>query len=149
MTPQPGVVPQQAPPRIKGRTVLVNTGQCRLYHVMDLDGADPRLESIHQEAQSGCAMPVVIGNYWIQANAATHRIFSLDIRDLTNVRVVSTVTLDEHQRPHWLATDGSRIVVVNEPAPAAERRQQRPLGEHLGQDVIGEQDGCSANVAPP
>jgi len=67
-------------------------------------------------------MPVVIGHYWIQANAATHRIFSLDVRDLTNVRVASEVTFDEHQRPHWLATDGSRIVVVNEPAPTAERR---------------------------
>lgn len=105
-----------------GRTVLVNTGVCRLYHVTGLDGTDPRLEMVHHEEQSGCAMPVVIGNYWIQANAATRRIFSLDIRDLANVRVVSTVTLDEHQRPHWLATDGSRIVVVNEPAPAAERR---------------------------
>jgi hypothetical protein len=95
---------------------------CRLYHVTGLDGTDPRLEMVHHEEQSGCAMPVAIGNYWVQANAATHRIFSLDVRDLTNVRVVSTVTLDEHQRPHWLATDGSRIVVVNEPAPAAERR---------------------------
>lgn len=64
-----------------GRTVLVNTGVCRLYHVTGLDGTDPGLEMVHHEEQSGCAMPVVIG-----------------------------------------ATDGSRIVVVNEPAPAAERR---------------------------
>lgn len=105
-----------------GRTVLVNTGMCRLYHVTGLDGTDPGVEVVHDEEQRGCAMPVVIGHYWIQANAATHRIFSLDVRDLTNVRVVSEVTLDEHQRPHWLATDGSRIVVVNEPAPTAERR---------------------------
>jgi hypothetical protein len=105
-----------------GRTVLVTTVACRLYHVTGLDDTDPQLEIVHQEEQRGCAMPVVIGNYWIQANAATHRIFSLDVRDLTNVRVVSTVTLDERQRPHWLATDGSRIVVVNEPAPTAERR---------------------------
>lgn len=105
-----------------GRTVLVNTGECRLYHVTGLDGTDPRLEMVHAEEQRGCAMPVVIGHYWIQANAATHSIFSLDVRDLTNVRVVSSVRLDERQRPHWLATDGSRIVVVNEPAPTAERR---------------------------
>ena len=110
-------------PRVQdGRTVLVNTGRCRLYHVTRLDGLDPQLEMVHREEQSGCAMPVVIGNYWIQANAAAHRIFSLDVRDLTNVHPVSSVTLDERQRPHWLATDGSRIVVVNEPGPAAERR---------------------------
>jgi len=105
-----------------GRTVLVNTGACRLYQMTGLDGADPGLEVVHQEEQKGCAMPVVIGHYWIQANAATHRVFSLDIGDLKNVRVVSDVIFDERQRPHWLATDGSRIVVVNEPGPNAERR---------------------------
>lgn len=105
-----------------GRTVLVSTGVCRLYRVTGLDGADPGLDMVHQGGEGGCAMPVVIGNYWIQANARTHSIFSLDVRDLAKVRTVSTVTLDERQRPHWLATDGSRIVVVNEPAPTAERR---------------------------
>jgi len=105
-----------------GRTVLVNTGACRLYHVAGLDGAEPRLELVHREEQSGCAMPLVIGDYWIQANAGTHRIFSLDVHDLANVRAISSVTLDDRQRPHWLATDGSRIVVVNEPGPTAERR---------------------------
>jgi len=105
-----------------GRTVLVNTGVCRLYHVAGLDGAEPRLELVHREEQTGCAMPLVIGNYWIQANAAAHRVFSLDVHDLTNVRAISSVTLDDRQRPHWLATDGSRIVVVNEPGPTAERR---------------------------
>lgn len=105
-----------------GRTVLVNTGMCRLYQVTGLDGIDPGLELVHDDGQKGCAMPVVVGNYWIQANAATRRVFSLDVRDLRNVRVVSSVPFDEHQRPHWLATDGSRIVVVNEPGPNAERR---------------------------
>ena len=105
-----------------GRTVLVSSVACHLYRVTGLDGTDPRLELVHQEEKSGCALPVVIGNYWIQANAATHRVFSLDVSDLTNVRVVSSVGFDERQRPHWLATDGSRIVVVNEPSPTAERR---------------------------
>lgn len=105
-----------------GRTVLVNTGACRLYHVVGLDGTDPRLEMVHHEEQNGCATPLVIGNYWIQSDAPGHRVFVLDVRDLTNIRVVSSVTLDARQRPHWLATDGSRIVVVNEPGPSAERR---------------------------
>jgi hypothetical protein len=105
-----------------GRTVLVNTVACRLYRVTGLEGRDPHLEMVHHEDESGCATPVVIGNYWIQSNAATHRVFSLDVRDPTDVRSVSSVTFDDHQRPHWLATDGSRIVVVNEPGPTAERR---------------------------
>ncbi|HEY8311837.1 MAG TPA: hypothetical protein VIG47_14840, partial [Gemmatimonadaceae bacterium] len=31
-----------------GRTVLVNTGRCRLYHVTGLEGTDPRLEMVHE-----------------------------------------------------------------------------------------------------
>jgi len=105
-----------------GRTVLVTSVECRLYRVTSLEGSDPGLELIHQERPRGCAMPVVIGNYWIQAHAADHRVFALDLSDLSNVRTVSSVSFDERQRPHWLATDGSRIVIVNEPSPAAERR---------------------------
>ncbi len=105
-----------------GRTVLVNTVECRLYQVTGLEGTEPRMEMVHQEMPRGCAMPVVIGDYWVSAHAADHRVYSLDIRDLKNVRQVSSVSFDERQRPHWLATDGSRIVVVNEPGPSAERR---------------------------
>jgi hypothetical protein len=105
-----------------GRTVLVNTVDCRLYQVRGLEGTDPQLEMVHHEPPRGCAMPVVIGDFWVQANAATHRVYALDIRDLKDVRAVSSVSFDERQRPHWLATDGARIVVVNEPAPTAERR---------------------------
>jgi hypothetical protein len=105
-----------------GHTVLVNTGACRLYHVTGLEGTNPAMQLVHQETLKGCAMPVVIGNYWVQANAPEHRVFSLDIRDLAHVHGVSSVAFDDRQRPHWLATDGSRIVVVNEPGPLAERR---------------------------
>ena len=67
-------------------------------------------------------MPVVAGNYWIQAHAADHRVYALDISDLNNVRKVSSLAFDERQRPHWLAVHGTRIVMVNEPAATAERR---------------------------
>jgi len=105
-----------------GRTVLVNTGVCRLYRVAGLEGKNPNVELVHAEPNPGCAMPVVVGDYWIQANAPEHRVFSLDVRDLGHVRPVSSVSFDERQRPHWLSTNGSRIVVVNEPGAAAERR---------------------------
>jgi hypothetical protein len=105
-----------------GRTVLVTSVECKLYRVTGLEGSHPGVTLIHQEAPRGCAMPVVIGNRWVQAHAADHRVFSLDISDLSNVRRVSSVQFDERQRPHWLATDGSRIVMINEPSPSAERR---------------------------
>jgi hypothetical protein len=105
-----------------GRTVLVSTGACRLYQVTGLAGMEPALSLVHAEPVKGCATPVVVGNHWIQTNAPEHEVFSLDVSDLAHVRKVSSITFDERQRPHWLASDGSRVVVVNEPGPTAERR---------------------------
>ena len=105
-----------------GRTVLVATVECRLYRVTGLESTAPQLALIHEERPRGCAMPVVAGRYWIQAHAADHRVFTLDIGDLDHVRRVSSVSFDERQRPHWLAIHGSSIVMVNEPSPSAERR---------------------------
>jgi hypothetical protein len=105
-----------------GRTVLVNTGACRLYRVAGLDGADPQVQLVHDATTPGCATPVVVGKYWIQANAPDRRVFVLDVSDLTNVRQVSSVSFDDRQRPHWLATDGTRVVMTNEPRPEADRR---------------------------
>ena len=105
-----------------GKTVLVNTVACRLYRVTNLDGNDPELELVHEEPRPGCAMPLVMGDYWIQAHAADHRVYALNVSDLKNVRAVSSVQFDDRQRPHWLATDGSRIVMANEPSSIAERR---------------------------
>ena len=105
-----------------GRTVLVNTVQCRLYRVTGLEGTAPGLALVHEEPAAGCATPVVVGDYWVQADAPNHRVFSLDVRDPARVRLVSEVSFDARQRPHWVATDGARIVVVNDPSPASERR---------------------------
>ena len=105
-----------------GRTVLVNTGMCRLYQVTGLAGTKPALSLVHAEPVKGCATPIVVGNHWIQTNAPEHEVFSLDVSDLAHVRKVSSITFDERQRPHWVASDGSRVVVVNEPGPTAERR---------------------------
>jgi hypothetical protein len=105
-----------------GRTVLVNTGACRLYHVTGLAGLEPALALVHAERLGGCATPIVVGAHWIQTNASEHEVFSLDVSDLTHVRKVSSISFDARQRPHWVASDGSRVVVVNEAGPTAERR---------------------------
>lgn len=106
-----------------GRTVLVNTVECRLYRVTGLEGTSPGVEMVYEERPRGCAMPLVMGDYWVQAHAADRRVYSLNIRDLAHVQRVSSLPFDERQRPHWLATDGvSHVVMVNEPGAAAERR---------------------------
>ena len=92
-----------------GRTVLVNTGMCRLYQVNGLAGMEPALSLVHAEPATGCATPIVVGNHWIQSNAPEHEVFSLDVSDLAHVHKVSSIRFDERQRPHWLASDGSRL----------------------------------------
>lgn len=135
-----------------GRTVLVTTVECRLYQVTGLEGMDPQLKMVHQEQPRGCAMPVVIGDFWVQAHAADHRVFTLDVRNLNDVRAVSSASFDERQRPHWLATDGSRIVVVNEPAPTAERRMwmlnvNRATGELALDRAFRDADSARPGIA--
>ena len=96
-------------------TVLVSSAYCFLYRVIDLGGDSPSLELVRPGGQGRCAGPVVIGDYWIQSNAGLRQVVALDVRDLEEVRQVSSVNFDERQTPHWLSTDGRRIVVVNEP----------------------------------
>jgi hypothetical protein len=80
------------------------------------------LDLVHDAKSPGCPTPVVVGRYWIQANAGARRVFALDVSDLKNIRQTSSVPFDERQRPHWVATDGTRVAVANEPVAAAERR---------------------------
>ena len=132
-----------------GRTVLVNTGECRLYQVAGLEGVAPKLKLVHDGKTKGCAMPVVIGDYWVQANAPEHRVFSLDVHDLENIRAVSSVSFDDRQRPHWLATDGSRVVVVNEPGPTAERRMWMLQLNHATGELTLDRDFRDAGSSRP
>jgi len=105
-----------------GRSVLVASAACRFYRVTRLAGSDPGVELVHAEPTKGCGGPVLIGDVWVQSHAADHRVFSLDVSDPAHIRGLSSVSFDDRQRPHWLASDGTRIVVVNEPGPTAERR---------------------------
>ena len=60
----------------------------RLAIVTELDGEDPQVKVVHEAPTRGCATPVVVGHYWIQAYAPDRRVFVLDVSDLKNVRQV-------------------------------------------------------------
>jgi hypothetical protein len=98
-----------------GKTVMVLTMSCRVYRVAGLEGDEPSLDLAYDPPTSGgCGFPVVAGNYWLQPNAATRVVSSLDVSDPTNVREVSSVQFDSLQSPHWLASDGQRVVVASQ-----------------------------------
>lgn len=68
-----------------GKTVLVGAVSCNLYRVTGLEGTAPGVELVHQESPHGCATPLVVGDWWLQTNAAGNRIFVYDLHDLAHI----------------------------------------------------------------
>ena len=106
------------PRRLASGEVFVNTFSCGLYRIVGVATEHPRIEAtLHSpfEAPNWCAVPVVLGNYWIQPSATEHAIVAYDLSDPTRPRETSRVVFEAPFRaPHWLALDPSapRIVVT-------------------------------------
>jgi hypothetical protein len=112
-----------AEPRLlaDGRTVLVNTFTCGLYRIDGLDGATASARWIHSSPWDGiwagahfCAVPEVVGPYWIQTSAPEHAIISLDVSNPDRPREVSRLALGPNEAPHWIAREpgGDRLIVT-------------------------------------
>lgn len=139
LPPGPGGGGDEQPgePRLlsDGRTVLVTTFTCGLYRMTGLGGdpvpadslADapntptqedapgPSAEFVHGFRGGGCAVPVVIGDFWIQSVPSENAVVALDVAAPDRPREVSRVTLGERNFPHWLAADPAtgRLVVTD------------------------------------
>ncbi|MFW6089043.1 MAG: hypothetical protein ACODAB_04765, partial [Gemmatimonadota bacterium] len=79
------------------------------------DGGGPSAEFVHGFDGGGCALPVVLGDFWIQSVPSANAVVALDVSDPASPREVSRVTLGPRNFPHWLALDpaGGRIVVAD------------------------------------
>lgn len=105
-----------AEPRLlgDGRTVMVSTFSCGLYLLDGLSTASPSARLVHDFVGPGqCALPVIAGNFWVQASASLPGLVSLDISDPARPRVADNLKFGADERPHWisLAPDGKRIVI--------------------------------------
>ena len=101
-----------------GRTVMLGTFTCGLYHVTGLEGSNPELAFSHAFPGADCAVPVVIGRYWIQTVPELHALVVLDVSNPAAPVEVSRLVLGEEARPHWLAADVSgRLLVVTSANP--------------------------------
>ena len=108
-----------AEPRVlsDGRTVLVSTFSCGLYLLSGLEGNAPsaRLVSSFPKKQGGfCAIPVVVGRYYLVTVPAWSAVVALDISDPSAPREVSRVSLGPDDIPHWISVspDHRRVVVT-------------------------------------
>ena len=108
-----------AEPRVlaDGRTVLVNTFTCGLYRLHGLADATPTAEWVYStpwHEPPYCAVPVVVGHFWLQTSGPEHAVLSLDVSDPSRPREVSRLTLGSDEIPHWIALEpeGDRLVIT-------------------------------------
>ena len=127
---------QPGEPRLldDGRTVLVSTFTCGLYRITGLASGYPDAEPVHRFGGGGCAVPVVVGRFWIQSVPSANAIVSLDVSDPTAPVEVSRLELGGRSFPHWLALDeGSGRIVIADRGDGEERlyvaRIDRQTGE--------------------
>jgi len=95
-----------------GNTVLVHTFTCGLYEVSGLTTSRPPVR--HRKTFEGdtCAVPIRIGNYWVQTLFSKHAVVAYDL-GTPEMKEVSRVTFNDKQKPHWVSADstGKRIIL--------------------------------------
>lgn len=106
-----------AEPRLlsDGRTVLVSTFNCGLYLIAGLESDAPSgrlVASFPRMDKWFCAVPVVVGHYYLVTVPAWHAVVSLDISDPSALREVSRVSLGAGDIPHWIAVSPNQRRVV-------------------------------------
>ena len=116
---------RSAEPRVlgDGKTVLVSTFNCGLYLIDGIAGASPAARLVAsfplkpqtpQAPRTSCAVPIVVGNFYLVTVPAWSAVVSLDISDPAKPREVSRVTLGPDDVPHWigLEPDHQRVVIT-------------------------------------
>lgn len=108
-----------AEPRLlaDGKSLLVSTFNCGLYLVRGLDTPSPTatlVSSFPQKPETSCAIPVIVGHYYLVTVPAWNAVVSLDISDPARPREVSRVTLGADDVPHWISIEPNhqRLVIT-------------------------------------
>jgi hypothetical protein len=97
-----------------GETVLVVTANCGLYRLTGLAGTEPGAQFVHDFGYRACAVPTVVGHYWVQATMSGHSITSLDVGDPAHPMEAGHLALNGDALPHWIAHEpgGDRLVIT-------------------------------------
>ena len=110
-----------------GRTVLVPTFNCGLFLLENLTGAQPTLQHVYDFGYRTCEVPVVAGDFLVEAMQSGHAIVSLDVHDPEHPHEVSRILLPPDEYPHWLALEpgGDRLAITGYGALATRVRFAR------------------------
>lgn len=100
-------------------TLYVNTFNCGLYRVVGLAGSAPTAEFVYEfpgaKTKLECAVPVVMGKFWIQTDPSLPGLIALDISNPAKPVEVSRLVFDrQYEKTHWVAADrdASRLVLT-------------------------------------
>lgn len=110
------------PRRLANGEVYVNTFSCGLYRIAGVATEAPRVEPagfLPFKEPAFCAVPVVVGNFWIQPSATERAIIAYDLSEAARPREAARLALDAaYSNPHWLALDPAtpRLVVTADDA---------------------------------
>lgn len=98
-----------------GKTIMFGTFTCGLYHLTGVESDEPRIAFSSAFPGKYCAVPVVIGKFWIQTVPASNALVALDVSDPAKPIEVSRLTFPSHVHPHWLGSDhsGRRLVTTS------------------------------------
>ena len=107
-----------------GTTVVVPTFNCGVFLVNGLAGNDPTLQHVYDLGYRTCEVPIVAGNYLVEAAQSGHALVSLDMRDPAHPHEVARLLLSGDEYPHWIALepDGNRIAITGRGALATRVR---------------------------
>lgn len=98
-----------------GKSLLVSTFNCGLYLVEHIASAAPTarlVASFPRKTGTSCAVPVLVGNYYLITVPAWSAVVSLDISDPSHPREVSRITLGTNDVPHWISMEPNHERVV-------------------------------------
>ena len=97
-----------------GKTVLVPTFNCGLFLVRNLASDHPTLQHVYDLGYRVCEVPVVVGDYLVEAAQSGHAVVSVDMRDPEHPHEVSRILLPPDEYPHWLALEpgGDRLAIT-------------------------------------
>jgi len=103
-----------------GKSVLVSTFNCGLYLLNDIAGTKPGAQLVASFPRkpglprTSCAVPAVVGNYYLITVPAWSAVVSLDVSDPSHPREVSRVTLGPDDVPHWIGIEpnSQRVVIT-------------------------------------
>lgn len=123
--------PYEARLMANGKSVMFNTLRCGLFVLDDITNSNSKIHFVHNfEGAEICALPLRLGNYWLQTtqsrtNPDKNAIVVLDVHDPLQPVEVSRLAMGAGFSPHWMSPDitGTRIVLTGN-------------GEHLSRRVM-------------